>query len=65
MMDSNTPKGSADFQNTFVNSIKKVVTLLHTFKNDVFGASEVDTPIEDPKLDAHFVKRIRGSSRES
>ena len=38
---------------------------LHTFKHFTFGASEIDTPIEDPKLDGRFVERIRGSSRES
>ena len=37
----------------------------HTFENSFFGTSEIDTPIEDPKLDGHFVERIRGSSRES
>ena len=39
--------------------------MLHTFKNYAFRASEIDTPIEDQKLDGHFVERIRGSSRES
>ena len=38
---------------------------LHTFDNYVFGTSEIDTPVEDPKLDGRFVERIRGSSRES
>ena len=40
-------------------------SMLHTFENYVFEASEIDTPIEDPKLDGRFVERIRGSSRES
>ena len=44
---------------------EKVLILLHTFENYAFGASEIDTPIEDQKLDGHFVKRIRRSSRES
>ena len=39
--------------------------LLHTFENYAFGASEIDTPIKDPKLDGRFVERIRGSDRES
>ena len=39
--------------------------LLHTFENYAFGALEIDTPIEDPKLNGRFVERIRGSSRES
>ena len=43
----------------------EVIILLHTFENYAFGASEIDTPIEDPKLDGHFVKIIRGSDRES
>ena len=38
--------------------------LLHTFKN-AFGASEIDTPIEDPKSGGRFVERIRGSMYES
>ena len=39
--------------------------MLHTFENYAFGTSEIDTPIEDQKLDGRFVERIRGSSRES
>ena len=39
--------------------------MLHTFLNYAFGVSEFDTPIKDPKLDGHFVERIRGSDRES
>ena len=44
---------------------EKVVILLLSFQNYAFGASEIDTPIEDPKLDGHFVERIRGSRHES
>ena len=44
---------------------EKVMIALHTFKNLVFGTSEFDTPIEDPKLDGRFVERIRGSRHES
>ena len=38
---------------------------LHTFENLAFGASKIDTPIEDEKWSGRFVERIRGSSRES
>ena len=44
---------------------EKVVILLHTFENYVFGASEFDTPIEDQKWSGRFVERFRGSDRES
>ena len=44
---------------------EKVMISLNTLENFVFGASEIDTPIEDPKLDGRFVERFRGSSRES
>ena len=43
----------------------KIIILLHTFKNYLFGRSEIDTPIRDPKSGGRFVERIRRSSRES
>ena len=53
------------FTDIFINSEKKALILQHTFETYTFGASEIDTPIEDPKLDGRFVERIRRSDRES
>ena len=38
---------------------------LQTFKSSVFGALNIDTPINDPKWRGRFVERIRASDRES
>ena len=56
---------SCDFPLYICQFYEKVLILPHTFEKIDFGASEFDTPIEDPKLDGRFVERIRGSSRES
>ena len=44
---------------------EKVMIWLHTFENSAFGASEIDTPIEDAEWGDHFVERIRISDHES
>ena len=56
---------SIDFPEYIRQFYEQVVVLQHTFENYAFGTSEIDTPIEDQKLDGRFVERIRGSSRES
>ena len=55
----------AKSQQTFQKVINICNILLHAFKTICFGASEIDTPIEDPKLDGRDVERIRGSERVS
>ena len=39
--------------------------LLHTLEHFPFGASEIDTLIEDEKWSGRFLDRIRGSDRRS
>ena len=42
---------------------QKVTISLHTIENAAFGASEIDTPIEDQKWSGRSVERIRASDR--
>ena len=58
-------KKSTDFASYICQFSEKVTISLQTFENSAFGASEIDTPIEDQKWSGCFVKRIRGSDRES
>lgn len=58
-------KKSNDFVRYIIQFSAKVTISLHTFENSTFGASEMDTPIEDQKWSGRFVERIWGSDRES
>ena len=39
--------------------------LLHTFENDAFETSNIDTPLEGSKSGGRLVHRIQGADRES
>ena len=49
---------SNDFARYIRQISEKVTVSLHTFENFRFGASELDTPIEDAKWSGRFVERI-------
>ena len=41
---------------TFAKLFKQMLTSLYTLKNSAFGASEIDTPIEDQKIELSFCR---------